>query len=90
MSDTQAVLIDLLAIHGVLFLISFVLILRSKGTILSRKFIQIVFTAFIPLLGPIAGIYIHLSDRMKPPPPHDPNWTPMQNDAPSDWGTGHH
>ncbi len=89
MSNIQTILIDLLIIHIALFFISLIVISIAKGTAFSKKCFQAAFALLVPIIGPLLGIYIHLSDRAKPPPPHDPNWQPM-NGAPEDWGQGHH
>ncbi len=53
------------AFHFVLFSIASILIYRSKSVDLERKKIQILFSLFLPFLGPILSIIVHLSDVAK-------------------------
>jgi hypothetical protein len=90
MSNTQTILLDLVIIHVALFLISLIVIFTTKGTTFSKKGIQSVFAFLIPIIGPVIGIYILLSDRMKPPP-YDPNADITQReDSKENFDTGMH
>lgn len=90
MSNFQTILFDLLIIHVALFLISLIVIFTAKGTAFSKKCIQATFAFLIPLIGPILGSYVLLSDRMKPPP-YDPNADITQReDSKEDFGIGMH
>lgn len=51
--------------HFVLFSIASILIFRSKSIDLERKKIQVLFSLFLPFLGPILSIIVHLSDVAK-------------------------
>jgi hypothetical protein len=81
MNETQIVIFELLGAHLLLFFICFFLIISAKGSSLGKKSLQLVFTFVIPFIGPMIGIYIHLSDRMKAPP-HDPNPTEFKDNFP--------
>lgn len=51
--------------HLVLFSVASILIYRSKSVDLGRKKIQVLFSLFVPFLGPILSIIVHLSDVAK-------------------------